>query len=74
MFSKRYSTILFSFFLSIFMTFIVSGVSSFTAIGLNEQFINFWIKSWFRSWLIAFPAIIVIAPLTRKIIQKMTKE
>ena len=74
MFPKRFSNILFSLILSIFMTFMVSGVSSYTAIGINERFFEFWMTSWFRGWIIAFPAIIFIAPLTKKIVNLLTRD
>ena len=56
------------------MTFIVSGVSSYTATGINEKFFEFWMTAWFRSWVIAFPAIIFIAPITRKIVNLVSKK
>jgi hypothetical protein len=28
--------------------------------------------AWLKSWLVAFPAILVIAPMTRKLVGKLT--
>ena len=73
MIPNRFKSILFSFFLSIFMTFIVSGVSSFTAVGLTENLLYFWPTAWYRSWIIAFPAMLIIAPITRNLVSIITK-
>jgi hypothetical protein len=73
MIPAKFASILFSFFLSIMMSSIVSGIATYNAVGLGDSFFNFWMMAWLKSWLVAFPAILVIAPLTRKLVGKLTK-
>ena len=72
MISRRYSSLLFGFFLSIIMTFVVSGISSVSAIGVNNELYFLWMTSWLRSWMIAFPVILLVAPIIRKLVTKIT--
>ncbi|MBP02178.1 MAG: hypothetical protein CMM25_05175 [Rhodospirillaceae bacterium] len=70
----RFSHILYCSLLSLFMTFVVSGVSTLSAIGISEDFGLSWMTAWYRSWLIAFPAILILAPITRKLVDNLTLE
>lgn len=72
MISRRYSSLLFGFILSMIMTFIVSGVSTVSAIGVNNEVYFLWGTAWLRSWIIAFPVILLVAPITRKLVAKIT--
>jgi hypothetical protein len=73
MIPAKFASILFSFFLSIMMSCLVSGIATYNAVGLVDGFFHFWMIAWLKSWLAAFPAILVIAPLTRKLVGKLTK-
>ena len=72
MIPARYASVLFSFILSILMSCLVSGVATYNVIGLVDVFFASWMMAWLESWLVAFPAILVIAPLTRKLVGKLT--
>ena len=74
MFPGQYAPILFSFFLSIFMPFVVSGVATYSAIGLIEGSFETWMISWLRSSIVAFPVLLIVSPLTRKLVDKLTSE
>ncbi len=73
MFPARYSQQIFSFFLSIFMSCIVSGVSVLNTAGLSDSYLGLWMTAWFKSWVVAFPAILVVAPLTRRLVEKLIR-
>ena len=73
MISKRFSSLLFGFILSIIMTFIVSGISSVSTIGVTNELILAWMKAWSQSWIIAFPVILIVAPITRNLVKKITE-
>ena len=30
-----------------------------------ERFANLWITAWFKSWIVAFPIVLIVAPLTQ---------
>ena len=74
MFPSQYAPILFCFFLSIFMPFVVSGIATYSAIDLIEGFFETWMISWLRSSIVAFPVMLIVSPLTRKLVDKLTSE
>ena len=71
MIPAKYSQLSFSFFLSIFMSCVVSGVSVLNTTGLVDGFYGLWMTAWFGSWLVAFPTILIIAPLTHCLVKKL---
>ena len=73
MIPARFSPLIFSFLLSILMSCLVSGVAVLNTAGLGDGFSNLWMTAWFKSWIVAFPAISVLAPLTRRFVAKITK-
>ena len=74
MFPSQYAPFLFSFFLSIFMPFVISGIATYSAIGLIEGSFETWMISWLRSSIVAFPVMLIVSPLTRKLVDKLTSE
>ena len=74
MFPARYAPILFSFILSILMSCLVSGISTLSAIGLDDTLLISWMTSWLKSWVLAFPALLVVAPMTKKLVGKLISE
>ncbi len=54
--------------LSILMTCIVSAVSTLRNIGLVEGVAGHWLQAWGLSWLIAFPTLLLVLPLVRRIV------
>ena len=58
---------LFALLLSGVMSFIVSGVALMRNLGEIPS-LPLWINAWLTSWLIAFPAVIIVAPLVRKLV------
>ena len=74
MFPKRFAPFLFNFLLSIFMPCFVSGIATYTAISLSEGFLETWMVAWLRSSIVAFPVVLIVAPLTRKLVDKLTSE
>ena len=63
----RYAGIVMPLFLSLFMTCIVSLVSTLRGIGLAEHFLSIWLSAWGLSWLIAFPTLLMVLPLVRRL-------
>ncbi|MFW1800536.1 DUF2798 domain-containing protein [Acinetobacter nematophilus] len=64
---NRYASIVLPFFLSIIMTFIVSCISTLRSMGFNNFSAHTWISAWGISWLIAFPVLLLVLPIVRKI-------
>ena len=73
MISANFAPLVFSFLLSILMSCLVSGVAILNTAGLGDGFSNLWMTAWFKSWIVASPAISILAPLTRRFIAKITK-
>ena len=63
----RYAGIVSPLFLSILMTCIVSFISTLRSHGLGDGFINMWLGSWGISWLVAFPVLLVVLPIVKKL-------
>lgn len=72
MIPARYAHIAFGLLLSGTMSFLVSGIATFLAVGLIPGFVGEWIGAWLPSWAIAFPAVLVVAPLARRLVAAMT--
>ena len=73
MIPARFAPVLFGLILSGLMSLIVSGLSTFRALGLVEGFAGLWLGNWAISWAIAFPTVLVVAPLTRRIVATLTR-
>lgn len=63
----RYAGLVMPLFLSLFMTCIVSLVSTLHGIGLAEHLVSIWLSAWALSWLIAFPTLLMVLPLVRRL-------
>ena len=71
MIPAKYEQITFIFFVSICMSCVVSGVSVLNTAGFIEKFFGFRMTGWLKSWIIAFPSLLVIAPLVRRFVDKL---
>ncbi|MGI1988197.1 DUF2798 domain-containing protein [Shewanella glacialipiscicola] len=63
----KYATIVMPFFLSILMSCIVSGISTFNGVGAVPEFIELWLGAWLISWAVAFPTLLIVLPFVRKL-------
>ncbi|CAI3804093.1 DUF2798 domain-containing protein [Rheinheimera sp. MM224] len=68
MIPSRFSPYVFSFFMSLLM----SGVMSFCITTLNLGWVNnlllLWLQAWSAAFVIAFPTIVLVTPLVRKLV------
>lgn len=71
---KRLEPIAFGLLLSGFMSLLVSGLSTASALSLAPGFLQAWMWAWAKSWAVAFPAVLVIAPLVRRILRVIVVE
>ena len=60
---------------ALIMGVVTTGIISFTLISINIGFIEGFLKIWFKSWgiayLVAIPAILIIAPLIQKMVDRL---
>lgn len=73
MIPARYANIAFGFFLSMIMSLIISGVSTVSAVGLTTELLGIWFRAWLSSWVVAFPCVLLVAPIARKIVGRLVK-
>ena len=72
MIPARFAPYLFGFLLSGMMSLIVSGLSTFRALGLVADFPALWLGNWAVSWATAFPIVLIVAPITRRLVARLT--
>ncbi|MGN6151030.1 MAG: DUF2798 domain-containing protein [Lysobacteraceae bacterium] len=63
----RYAAFVMPLLLSIFMTAIVSLVSTLRSVGLVDGVVALWLGAWGMSWLIGFPTLLLVLPVVRRI-------
>jgi hypothetical protein len=73
MFPPRFAPFVFGFILSGLMSFLVSGISTLRAVGPVTGFPTLWLFAWLSSWMVAFPAVLVVAPMTRRLVARLVK-
>lgn len=67
----RHAAWLMPLILSIFMSCIVSGVATLRGVGWRDDFFSLWISAWGLSWAIAFPTLLLVLPVVRKLVGLM---
>ena len=71
MIRRKYAPIVFGFILSCLMCLLISGISTFRAVGLAPNVFSLWAGSWLTAWCFAFPAVLVVAPFARKMAARL---
>jgi hypothetical protein len=68
MIPNKYAPAVFAFILSGLMSLMVSGIATFRATGLAADFFSLWIGAWITAWLFAFPAVMLVSPVARRMV------
>jgi Protein of unknown function (DUF2798) len=55
---------------SFFMTFLVSGVATYRALGPGHSMFGIWMESWMVSWMIACPTMFFVMPRVRRLLDR----
>lgn len=64
----RYAHVVFGLLLSGLMSFLVAGIATLRALGLVDGFAVKWLTAWLGAWSVAFPAVLVVAPVVRRLV------
>jgi len=72
MIPQKFAPLLFGLILSGLMSLLVSGISMLRATGLVPDFVSLWTGAWLTAWLFAFPVVLLIAPLARAAVARLT--
>lgn len=73
MFPRKFAPLLFGLILSGLMSLLVSGISTFRAIGPIPGFAALWTSAWLTAWLFAFPIVLFAAPMARRMVERLVK-
>ena len=65
---RRYAAILTPLLLSLLMTCVVSAISIIRSRGFDATALALWPSAWALSWIVAFPVLLVVMPLVRRIV------
>lgn len=68
MFPRQFAPALFGLILSGLMSLLVSGISTYRAVGIGDGYAGLWVSAWLTAWLVAFPVVLVVAPLARRMV------
>ncbi|HIV69784.1 MAG TPA: DUF2798 domain-containing protein [Candidatus Aquabacterium excrementipullorum] len=69
----RYAGIVMPFLLSVLMTCVVSLISTLKGVGAGPAFIQVWPMAWALSWLVAFPVLLLVLPVVRRLTALMVR-
>lgn len=71
MIPRRFEPLVFGLVLSGLMSFVVSGIATLRVTGPVPEFPNLWIGAWLTAWVFAFPVVLFVAPVARRIVGRM---
>lgn len=74
MIAKKYAPMLFSFILSGLMSLLVSGIATLRAVGFSGDVGSLWLSAWLTAWLLAFPTVMLVAPLAQRAVRALVAE
>jgi hypothetical protein len=74
MLPARLAPFLFGLILSGIMSAIVSGLSTLRVAGFGPEVAALWLGNWAVSWAIAFPTVLVVAPVARRIVARLVRQ
>lgn len=72
MFPRKYANILFAFFMSMFMAFIMSGVLTMLNLGPVDGFFFKWMRAFGIAWIFAFPSALLVTPGAQRLVEAAT--
>lgn len=64
----RYAGFIMPLVLSVLMTFVVSAIATLRSLGPGPDFLAMWPTAWALSWVVAFPTLLVVLPVVRRIV------
>jgi len=73
MFSKKYSQLLFVLIMGFLMSLLMTLIITFVNTGMDNEYIKRFLKAWTVSLPIAIGTVLLIGPITKKFVDKITK-
>lgn len=59
--------------LSSIMSGVISAYNTIRNLGFIEGVTAIWFNNWIQSWIIAFPLVLIILPILRRLVGRMIK-
>ncbi|WP_267463305.1 DUF2798 domain-containing protein [Thiomicrorhabdus heinhorstiae] len=59
--------------MALLMSFLMSGVISAMNVGIPENFLIIWFHAWWTAFIIAFPSVLFVSPIVRRITNKLIR-
>jgi hypothetical protein len=56
------------------MTFLVSGLATYRAIGFAPDLLPTWMESWMFSWVVACPTMFFVMPFVRRAVNRVVED
>lgn len=72
MIPRQFAPLLFGLILSGLMSLLVSGISTLRTVGWAPGFTGLWTSAWLTAWLFAFPIVLLVSPLARRAVERLT--
>lgn len=71
--SAKYQHFVVGFFMSFLMSAIMSFVISLINLGWEQTTWSIWLHAWFMAFVVAFPVILLVGPIVRKLVAWVVK-
>ena len=73
MFSKKYSQLLFVLIMGFLMSLLMTLIITFVNTGIDQDYINRFLKAWAVGLPIAIATALLVGPLAKKFVDRITK-
>ena len=70
----KYQQLVFAFFMAGLMSCLMSLVISIFNVGLVDNILQIWLHAWGFAFVVAFPAVLVVVPLVRRLVTLAIKK
>lgn len=74
MINRKYQQLVFAFFMALLMSCVMSFVISVFNIGFVDNIIFVWLEAWRFAFFVAFPVVLLVSPVVRKLVILVIKE
>lgn len=73
MVSEKYQHLVFSFFMALLMSCLMSFVITLFNIGFTDNLLSSWLQAWGFAFFVAFPTVVIIGPVVKKLTAAVIK-
>jgi len=74
MIHRKHQKLVFSFFIALLMSGIMSFVITLFNLGFVANIIQRWLQAWGFAFSIAFPTVIIVSPLVHKLVELVLRQ